>query len=100
MDYVTVDFFNDHKVIAAGLSDHNLTACIRKMNNIKFKPTIINFRDYSNYDVNVVNNILLNLNLDTVYNALTPDEAFSNLKSMLLNVLDIHAPFTSKKVKR
>ena len=69
----------DHKVIAAGLSDHNLTACICKMNSIKVKPTIINFRDYSNYDVNDVNNILLNLNLDTVYNALTPDEAFNNL---------------------
>ena len=89
----------DNELIAAGLSDHNLIACIRKMNNIKFKSTIITFRDYSYYDVNDVNNILLSSNWDTVYNALTPDQAFNNLKSMLLNVLDIHAPVTSKKVK-
>ncbi len=88
----------DNKLIAAGLRDHSFTACVRKMNNVKSKPIIITFlRLLHESDEN---NILLNSNWYTIYNALTPVEAFNSFKSMLLHALDIHAPFKQVKVKR
>ena len=58
---------NSYKtVISTGLSDHDLIACVRKVNNIKYESETIRYRDYENYDVNVINNELLNINWDGV----------------------------------
>ena len=53
-------------VIVGGLSDHNLIACTRKMNNIKHQPSIITFRDFSDYIIDTVNNELLASSWDSV----------------------------------
>ena len=87
------------EVIVSSLSDHNMIACTRKMNNIKYNPSLITFRNFSNYDVSVVNNELLNSNWDAVYNATSADLAYKSLTSIPLKVLNKHAPFISKKVK-
>ena len=50
-------------VIPTGLSDHDLITCVRKVNNVKYESETIHYRDYKNYDVNVVNSELLNINL-------------------------------------
>ena len=40
-------------VVPTGLSDHDLIACARKVNNIKYESETIHYRDYKN-DVNVM----------------------------------------------
>ena len=86
-------------VISCSLSDHSMIMCVRKMNNIKFKSQTISFRDFSKYDVNQINNELLNTDFSLVYNTLSVNEAYNNLSSILLNVLNKHAPFVSKRIK-
>ena len=54
------------------------------MNNIKYQPSTVKFRDFSNYDINVINNELLLKNWDVVYNATSPNIAYDNLISILL----------------
>lgn len=86
-------------VIPCSLSDHSMIMCIRKMNHIKLKSKIISFRDYSKYDVDQINNELLNTDFSSVYNTLSVNEAYNNLSSILLSVLNSHAPFVSKRIK-
>ena len=51
-------------VISAELSDHDLIVCARKVDNVKYESEKISYRDYKNYDVNVIKNELLNKNQD------------------------------------
>lgn len=41
---------NSVKVIPAGLSDHELIGCVRKLNNVEFHPQIITCQNFANYD--------------------------------------------------
>ena len=70
-------------VIPTGLSDHDLTACVRKLNNVKYESETIRYRDYKNYDVNVINNELLNINWDEVYNSNSPNHSLNVMKSIV-----------------
>ena len=47
--------FSYKVVIPTGLSDHDLIACVRKV-NVKYESETIRYRDNNNYDVNVINN--------------------------------------------
>ena len=69
------------------------------MNNIKHQPSIITFRDFSDYNIDTVNNELLASSWDSVYSSSSPEVAYNNLTSILLNVLNNNAPFISKQVK-
>ena len=69
------------------------------MNNIKYQPSYISFRDFSNYNINKVNNELLASSWESVYNATSPESAYINFSSIILNVLNLNAPFMSKRVK-
>ena len=70
-------------VIPTGLSDHDLIACVRKVNNVKYESETIRYRDYKNYDVNVINNELLNINWDGVYNSYSPNQSLNVMKPIL-----------------
>ena len=86
-------------VIPSSLSDHDLTACVRKMNNIKYAPENIRCRDYRNYDVNQINNDLLNVNWEQVYNKTSSSEAWKVMETILKETLNTSAPFISKRIK-
>ena len=58
------------------------------------------YRDYKNYDVNVISNELLNINWDGVYNSNSPNQSLNVMKSILKDTIDRHAPFVTKRVKR
>ena len=45
-------------VITAGLNDHRKITCTRKMNNIRYQPSTITFRDFSKYNIDTINNEL------------------------------------------
>ena len=80
-------------VIPTGLSDHDLIACVRKVNNVKYESETIRYRDYKNYDVNVINNELLNINWDGVYDCNSPNQGLNIMKSILKDTIDRHVPF-------
>ena len=86
-------------VITAGFSDHDLIACVRKMNNIKYKPETIRCRNFKNYNVNQINNELLNKGWDFIYSTTSPNAALSYFISTLKETLNDYAPFITKKIK-
>lgn len=53
---------NSIKVIAAGLSDHELIGCTRKLNNAKYQPRVISCRNYANYNPQLLCNDLKSSN--------------------------------------
>ena len=42
-------------VIPTGHSDHNLIACVRKVNSVKYESETIRCRGCKNYGINVIN---------------------------------------------
>ena len=85
-------------VIPTGLSDHDLITCVRKVNNV-YESETMRYRDYKNYDVNVINSELLNINWDGVYNSNSPNQSLNVMKSILKDTIDRHALFVTKRVK-
>ena len=55
------------KVIPAGLSDHELIGCTRKLNNVNFDPRIIICQNFANYDLKLFCEDLNAANLEEVY---------------------------------
>ena len=87
------------KVIPAGLSDHELIGCARKLNNVKFNPRIITCRNFANYDSKLFCKELNSANLEDVYSSISVNEAWASLRDTLQRCIDKHAPLTSKKVR-
>ena len=48
------------ETINASLSDHDIIACVRKANNIKCEAEKIKCRNFSRYNIDIINNELLN----------------------------------------
>lgn len=86
-------------VITAGFSDDDLISCVRKMNNVKYKPETIRCRNFKNYDVNKMNNELLNKQWDSIYSTTSPNAALSCFISTLKETLNDYVPFITKKIK-
>ena len=86
-------------VIPTELGDHDLITCVRKVNNVKYESETISYRDYKNYDVNVINTELFNINWDGVYNSNSPNHSLNVMKSILKDTTARHAPFVTKRVK-
>ena len=88
------------ETIPSALCDHDLTACIRKMNNIKYNPVTIRCRDYRNYNVNEINKTLsLNKNWVNLFATTSPSVAWKAMSKILKDTLDSFAPFITKRVK-
>ena len=76
------------RVIPTGLSDHDLIGCVRKVNNVKYESEIICYRDYKSYDIIVIDNELLNINWDGVYNSNSANQSLNEMKSILKDTID------------
>ena len=63
------------KVIPAGLSDHDLIGCTRKLNNVNFDPRIIIYQNFANYDPKLFCEDLNAANLEEVYSSIIVNEA-------------------------
>ncbi len=51
------------------LSDHDMVGCIRKLHNNKYAPRIINCRDYSSYEPQLMKENFKTFDWSLVYNA-------------------------------
>ena len=86
-------------VIPADLSDHDLIGCVRKMHNIKYQPKTIRCRNYRIYDVDSINNDLLNKDWNPIYQTTSPNTALKYFISIIKETLDQYAPFVTKQIK-
>ena len=83
--------------IISSLSYH-IIKHVRKLNNIKFNPKTIKYRDYKNYKQTTVSAELSVVNWDIVYNTPDPDMAWDNLKQILSESINQHPPIIKKHV--
>ena len=86
-------------VIPAGLSDHDMIGCVRKLHNHKYQPRTITCRNYANYDPVSFRNDLQCSNFEPVLNSSCVNEAWNFLKSVLKECIDKHAPTIKKRIK-
>ena len=62
---------------------------------LKYESETIRYRDYKNYDANVINHKLLNINWDGVYNSNSPNQSLNIIKSISKDTINRHAPFVT-----
>ena len=86
-------------VIPAGLSDHDMIGCVRKMYKFKRNPKTITCRNYAKYNPETINKELVNNDWENVYNSVDANIAWQHMNSLLTKTIDQHAPFISKRVK-
>ena len=87
------------KVVKSALSDHDMTAFVRKLNSLKFKPRTIKCRNYSKYCATRFNEDLSSVSWDNVSECQDVNNAWLNFKTCFLHVADNHAPQIEKKVR-
>ena len=87
------------KVIPAGLSDHDLIGCVRKLHGIKHPSKTVTCRNFSNYNPNKFCNDLKSFDFSSIYSSSCVHQAWSHLKFILHKLIDKHAPFITKKMK-
>eukprot|EP00794_Sanderia_malayensis_P006539 gene6539-7278_t len=86
-------------VIPAGLSDHDMIACVRKLHNIKQKPKEIYCRNYSRYNPESFCEDLESQNFDQIISAASVNTALKLFNAILTQCIDKHAPFVKKRIK-
>ena len=74
------------KVIPAGLSDHKMIGCIRKLNNVKYHPKVISCRNYAIYNQQLFLNDLSSNSLEQVYTKSSVNKACESLQNILMQL--------------
>ncbi|PFX17369.1 putative RNA-directed DNA polymerase from transposon BS [Stylophora pistillata] len=88
-------------VIPVGFSDHSAIFRVRKLYNIKRPPpTIIQSRNYKNYDPAVFSDDVNKIPWDILKMEPTSNEAWIVFKDLFLSVADKHAPVATRTVHR
>ena len=87
------------KATSAGLSDHKLIGCARKLNNVKHQPKNITCRNYANYNPQAFCDDLTSKSFQNVFASSCVNESWSFLKNVLQDCIDKHAPLITKKFK-
>ena len=85
--------------MSTSISDHEMTTCIRKINNAKHNPKTIKCRDYTNYDPEQLNKSFENVNWNAVYQSDDINTCLRHFNETVQNVFDQHAPQLEKRVK-
>ena len=87
------------KVVPSALSDHNIIGCVRKLHNSQQPARFIKCRDYRNYNPDVINTELNNLDWGYVFSTVSVNSAWNFMKETLISTLERHAPEIEKRVK-
>ena len=87
------------EVIPTSIGDHDMVGCVRKLNNASFKPRKITCRDYRSYHPEAMNEELETVDWSAFYSCRTVNEAWSQMKDILLTIFEHHAPKICKKVR-
>jgi hypothetical protein len=87
------------EVLPLSISDHDMIACSRKINNKRFKPKTVYARNYTNYNHNALCNDLRNNDWTEFYKQTNVNSAWKILKDNLCYAFNTHAPLILKTVK-
>ena len=79
-------------VIATSLSDHDMVACIKKINHQRYKPKTIKCRDYKNYDPTRLCEDMSNIDWQPLYEIPDVNTAPDYLNSILGKTFGKYAP--------
>ena len=86
-------------VIPTSISDHDLVACIRKLNHRKFPAKTVKCRNYASYDIESMNRDFERVNWLPVLTAPNVDVALDIFNVIVRDIFDKHSPFINKRVK-
>ena len=81
------------------IADHELTGCVRKINNIKYKPKSVFTRDYKNYVPEQLIADVQNIDWENFYDIDDVNIAANIFTTCLKDIFDQHAPIKSKTHK-
>ena len=81
------------------MGDHELIGCVRKCNNIKYESKTVRYRDYKNYDHNILCESVRNINWKPLYEMNDVDMATNYFTNSLKHVFDTNAPFKIKTIR-
>ena len=87
------------RVIPSTLSDHEMVACLRKINYKRFPSKTIRCRNFANYDPAALNRDLGNADWEPVYNASNVNQCAAAFNDILETAFNQHAPVINKKIK-
>ena len=86
-------------VIATSFSDHEMIGAIRKKCQHKYQSKTIRSRNFRNYNKENVKIEIGNINFDPLFPYTESTDALNFLKELLVNVANIHAPFTTNRIR-
>ena len=89
----------DSGVISAGLSDHEMTFCMRKINWQKAPPQMKIFRNYAKYDRDDFCEDLKKIDFDCSMDNTDVNELWHSFKEKFTSVAERHAPTILKRVR-
>lgn len=87
------------KVVNSALSDHDITAFVRKLNSPKFKPQTVQCRNYSKNCAARFNDELSSVSWDNVGECQDVNDAWLNFRTSFSRVVDKHTPQIEKKFR-
>ena len=85
--------------LKSALSDHDMTAFVRKLNSLKFKPRTIKCRKYSKCCAARFNDDLSSVSWENLSECQDVNNAWLNFKTSFMHVADNHTPQIEKKVR-
>ena len=86
-------------VIPCSISDHDLIACVRKLNHQKFSAKTVKCRNYASYDPEIMNHDFERVNWFPVLTAPDVNIALNIFNGIVKDIFDKHAPIINKRVK-
>ena len=86
-------------VVPLSLTDHDMIACVRKMNHVKYDYRSIKCRNYTSYNCKELRHDLSTIDMSPLYEITDPNSAWLWLKNVLCTTFNKHAPIISKRVK-
>ena len=90
---ISNSFVYDH-----GISDHDLTGIIRKINCKKYEPRKIQTQNYKNFCIESYKDDLRNIPWENALRLTNLNQSWNHFKELVTDCIDRHAPRTQKKV--
>ena len=88
---------HQHNIVKAivfpnGISDHDLTGVVRKLNNIKYTPRELITRNYKNYNKEIFKSDLKTVQWDSLLRINDLTNAWNKFKELLIACVNKHTP--------
>ena len=86
-------------VIPISFSDHDLIACIRKLNSQKYSPKHRNCKNFKHYTKERFCELMSGCNWNLIFDSINVNDAWNNMKDIIKSCLDQIAPIENKRIR-